>query len=254
MDPTITGVNAAMAPLPLHLPTVENLITHLKPGMVMAKRDWRHGFHQLTLGLNSRRFMGLRLSNRRIARFKALAFGPSESPAIFTAVANEYGRLVHLKLRSLGIRGVVLAVYIDDVFIAAPDFPTLLRVKEIMDEVAAHVGNEFKDKKDIGFEEPTTSLEFLGIQLSTGNGVVQAEPTEAKLAKLRGTIGDILASRSPPTYHDIEGLVGTLAFISQAHKVLRVLMGDIYDVLRVHRPANYPKGSKNTVIPVHELS
>ena len=77
VDPSITGVNIAMTPLPLHLPTVEQLLPLLRPGYVLAKRDWRHGFHHLTLAPSSRRFMGLRLPNGRICCFKALPFGAS---------------------------------------------------------------------------------------------------------------------------------------------------------------------------------
>lgn len=76
-DPSITGINDAMAPLPLHLPTIESLITFLTLGHVIAKRDWRHGFHHAILAILSRMYMGIRLGNGLIARFVALPFGAS---------------------------------------------------------------------------------------------------------------------------------------------------------------------------------
>lgn len=45
IDPTITGVNGAMAPENLALPTVEEVLPLLEGAAVLAKRDWRHGFH-----------------------------------------------------------------------------------------------------------------------------------------------------------------------------------------------------------------
>ncbi len=64
----------------------------------MAKRDWRHGFHHLTLSQASRKFMGLRLPDGRICRFKALPFGASQAPALFTAVSNEFARLLYTRV------------------------------------------------------------------------------------------------------------------------------------------------------------
>ncbi len=98
IDPSITGVNLAMAPLPLHLPTVEQLLPLLSPGYVLAKRDWRHGFHHLTLAPTSRKLMGLRLPDGRVCRFKALPFGASQAPAWFTAVSTEFARILYTRL------------------------------------------------------------------------------------------------------------------------------------------------------------
>lgn len=36
-----------------------------------------------------------------------------------------------------------------------------------MDELATTLGVQFKDSKDEGFDMPTTSLEFLGTNIST---------------------------------------------------------------------------------------
>lgn len=91
-----------MAPLPLHLPTIEQLLPHLPPNWVLAKRDWRHGFHHLTIHPDHRKYLGLRLADKRIARMKALAFGPSQGPAIFNSVSTEFARLAYLHLATLG--------------------------------------------------------------------------------------------------------------------------------------------------------
>jgi hypothetical protein len=50
IDPTISGVNDAMAPVTLRLPTIEEVLPHITPNAFLAKRDWRHGFYHVTLG------------------------------------------------------------------------------------------------------------------------------------------------------------------------------------------------------------
>lgn len=93
IDPTQSGVNMAMAPLPLHLPSWDALLPLIQLGYYLAKADWRHGFHHATLLPTSRQYMGFRLSTGHIGRYKALTFGASQSPALFTAIANEFARL-----------------------------------------------------------------------------------------------------------------------------------------------------------------
>lgn len=78
-----------------------------------------------------------------------------------------------------------------------------------MDDLADTLGVEFKPSKDEGFEIPLTSLEFLGITVSTTP--VQAHPTRAKLAALRPLLLALL--NSDPSYHTVETVVGKLAFI-----------------------------------------
>ena len=58
---------------------------------------------------------------------------------------------------------MLLVVYIDDILLAAPTFTTLIAMRAIMDELAQSLGVEFKPTKDIGFDSPTTCLDFLGI-------------------------------------------------------------------------------------------
>jgi hypothetical protein len=122
IDPTITGLNEAMLPLPLHLPKVADLIPLITPGQCLAKRDWRHGFHHITLSHQTRKFMGLRLHDGTVARFKGLPFGPSQSPALFTYVANEFGRIVSHHLRHYNIFTATIVSYVDDMLIIADSF------------------------------------------------------------------------------------------------------------------------------------
>ncbi len=88
-----------MAPLPIHLPTIEAVLPYLSTGYYLAKRDWRHGFHHAILDISARKYMGLRLSNGLIARFVALPFGASQAPALFTELANEFARLLQIYLQ-----------------------------------------------------------------------------------------------------------------------------------------------------------
>jgi hypothetical protein len=109
-----------MAPLPLHLPTIEALLPLLTAGFFLAKRDWRHGFHHATPDIASRKYMGIRLSNRLIGCFVALPFGASQSPTLFSELVNEYARLLQITFQYYHLPQIILCGYIDDTLIAAP--------------------------------------------------------------------------------------------------------------------------------------
>lgn len=98
--------------------------------------------------------MGLRLSTGVIARFKALPFGASQAPAIFTMIANEFGRLLAITLRAHNIHNFTLTIYVDDILISAPSFAILLTIRAIMDRLADTLGISFKQSKDQGFDQP----------------------------------------------------------------------------------------------------
>lgn len=45
LDCTATGLNDALAPWGMSLPTIKEFVCFLGLGIVMGKRDFRHGFH-----------------------------------------------------------------------------------------------------------------------------------------------------------------------------------------------------------------
>ena len=150
IDPTITGVNAAMAPINMRLPTVTDVLPYIGKGWCLAKRDWRHGFHHLTVDPAHRPYLGFRISSGEIGRWRALPFGVSQAPAYFTEVAVEFVRLLALSLPQFTQQDYVIAQYVDDCFIAARTFDILQTVIAAMDVLAESLGVEFKPSKDEG--------------------------------------------------------------------------------------------------------
>lgn len=122
IDPTKAGLNQCLAPWGMQLPTPKELLQHLPTGAFLAKRDWKHGFHQLTLAPTSRRYMGFKHpASGRIGRFVALPFGAAQSPGRFTDVAVIFARLLFQRAQARDLTTVGLAQYIDDLLLWATD-------------------------------------------------------------------------------------------------------------------------------------
>ena len=107
--------------------------------------------------------MGIRLSNGLIGRFVALPFGASQSPALFSELANEFARLLQITYQHSDLPQIILCVYIDDILIAAPTHAQIQQAGLLMDTLAQDLGIEFKTSKDQGLATATQQLEFLGI-------------------------------------------------------------------------------------------
>lgn len=97
-----------------------------------------------------------------------------------------------------------------------------------MDELANDLGIEFKKSKDVGFNAPTHSIEFLGVNIST-TPVITAQPTPLKITKLTTQIHSILTQQffTLPT---LETLIGKLAFLGQFHSILKLALVPIYAI------------------------
>lgn len=183
IDPTKAGLNDCLAPWGMQLPTPKELLQHLPAKAFLGKRDWKHGFHQMTLAPESRRFMGFRHpENGRIGRFVALPFGAAQSPGRFTDAALTFARLLFQRAKTMGLETVGLAQYIDDILMWATNHRQLLNLRSICDTLAQELGVSFKSTKDEGFDEsnPMQKIDWIGYTVDTTGEQVIIRPQEQK--------------------------------------------------------------------------
>ena len=230
IDLTISGLNDCMTSLALRLPTIEATIPHLQPGMVLAKVDFRHGFHHMVMHPDDRRRMGIRLPDGRLARFKGMPFGSSQAPAIFCHMSGEFTRLLAARLDAMGLSGMVLVIYLDDLLLAAATWEALCQARQALHSLAAQLGIKFKATKQDGLDTPTQTLEYLGVMLDTTGGEVRAYPTAAKCNRLRLEWAAVLEAGYATTER-LMTLLGKLAFVAGATRQLRVFAYPLHRAL-----------------------
>ena len=86
MDCSKSGLNQALAPWGMSLPTIHEFLYFLGLGTLMGKRDFRHGFHHQIVKENDRKYLGFDVPGYEgslVGRFVSLPFGLSLSPAHF---------------------------------------------------------------------------------------------------------------------------------------------------------------------------
>ena len=102
----VSRLNKYIPPLSFKMPKLSDLRAILPKGAWLAKIDLKDAYHHVPIRKSFRKFLAFRWGNR-VYHFKALPFGLSVAPAVFTGMMNP----VHQKLREAGISAIA---YLDD--------------------------------------------------------------------------------------------------------------------------------------------
>jgi ribonuclease HI len=230
VDPTKTGVNDCMAPLPIKLTTIEEAMQHVRHRSFFAKRDIKHGFHHVVLAPTARRYMGFRHpTTGRIGRWVVLPFGASLSPYIFCQLTNA-ARDIFQKLldeRNIPVR---VLVYVDDFLFIAPTHAALVEALQITNDEGEALGISWNLRKDIGFDKPIQQIDFLGLTIDSIS--MHLYIPDDKLADYLNVLRDFknkYATSAPRKV--LEKLVGRLCFASRACRWGHVFLQNIFDTM-----------------------
>lgn len=163
VDPSLPGVNAHMLTLPCHLPSAEDIFKRVKPHSVLGKRDLLNGFFHLVLAPDARRHMAFKHPvTNKLARWVVLPQGTKQSPALFCEVSEAATKIFNHIFELENIKAFAV-VYVDDFIIDAENHTELVKAFDAMDEEAAKLGLTFNPDKDLGRDQPLTSIEALGL-------------------------------------------------------------------------------------------
>ena len=104
-------INQHIAPVHFRMETLSSILPLLRPGDWTVSIDLKDAYHHVAIASASRNLLGFKLANDAY-RFKALPFGLSPAPRVFT-------RLVTCVAAHLRQRGLRLFCYLDDWLLAA---------------------------------------------------------------------------------------------------------------------------------------
>jgi hypothetical protein len=191
------------------------------------KVDIKSAFTHVGIHPDHRDFFRIRWRNRHL-RFRAMPFGYSDAPRIFTMV-------MRAALKPLRARGVKLVAYLDDILLLAPSKQVALAQGALLVRHLHRLGFDLKAEKCV--LAPTQTVEFLGFSLDLRTLTVHL-PSEKIRALRRATAAMIIRARDGPVpAKRIATLLGKLraahpAF-SPAHLLTRSLQWDLRSALRM---------------------
>ena len=233
VDPSLPGVNQAMAQLPLKLTSAEEIFKGLKPNSFLAKRDLDNGFYHVTLTPQARKAMGFRHPvTGQVARWVVLPQGTRQSPAIFCNITNHVADLFNKQLQEAK-NPTKVNVFVDDfIYDCEGTHAQLQEAYSITDATSKELGLSWNLNKDIGFDQPIQELEVLGLVMNTITMTMKLSNerrvtylSEVKEAVQRGDTYGKLPRKM------VERLVGKLVFASRVNRWGFLFLQNIMDAM-----------------------
>ena len=169
----------------------------------MASIDLREEYLQVPVHPDSRRFLRF-VVHGRAYQFKAMCFGLSMAPQVFTRVMAPVSAILH----SLGIR---MRRYLDDWLFQASSREELLRDLGVVLYLCRELGIVVNPEKS-NFS-PSQVIQYLGVVIDAQS--FMASPSPDLVSRLRSTAGEFLSSAAPPAslWQSLLGMLSSLSHL-----------------------------------------
>ena len=169
----------------------------------MASIDLREAYLQVPVHPESRPFLRF-VTNGQVYQFKALCFGLSTAPQVFTRVMAPVSAILH----SLGIR---MRRYLDDWLVQSSSRESLLHDLQVVLDLCLELGIVVNPEKSNLV--PSQVVQYLGVVLNAQSFV--ASPSQDCISRLVSTAGEFLSSDSPPTvvWLSLLGMLSSMAHL-----------------------------------------
>ena len=177
--------------------TIQSVLLSVRPDDWMASIDLREAYLQVPIHPVSRPFLCF-VSKGQVYQFRALCFGLSTAPQVFTRVMPPVSAILH----SLGI---CMCRYLDDWLVQSSSRESLLL--DLCRELGIVVNSE---KSNL---VPSQVVQYLGVVLNTQSFV--ASPLPDCVSRLVSTAGEFLSFASPPAgvWLSLLGMLSSMAHL-----------------------------------------
>ena len=141
---------------------------------------------------------------RRVYQFKALCFGLSTAPQVFTRVMAPVSAI-------LLSWGICMRRYLDDWLIQSSSRESLLRDLQVVLDLCRELGIVINPEKSN--LEPSQVVQYLGVVINAQSFV--ASPSPDRISRLQSTAGEFLSSATPPAsvWLSLLGMLSSMALL-----------------------------------------
>ena len=199
----LSTLNRFVAVSHFKMETIQSVLLSIRPGDWMASIDLREAYLQVLIHPESCPFLRF-VSNGQVYQFKALCFGLSTAPQVFTRVMAPVSAILH----SLGIR---MRRYLDDWLVQSSSRESLLQDLQVVLDLCRELGIVVNPEKSNLV--PSQVVQYLGVIINTQSLV--ASPSPGRISRLLSTAGDFRSSASPPAsvWLSLLGILYSLAHL-----------------------------------------
>ena len=171
---------------PFKMETVASVLLSVREGDFLASLDLKDAYFQIPIHGSSRKLLRF-MSEGTVYQFKALCFGLSTAPQVFTRVFAAMSAWAHA-------RGIRLLRYLDDwLVLSSSEKKAKESIRELL-SLCRTLGIVINEKKsDL---VPSQSAKYLGMTIDTGAGKVF--PSLARVEKFLAVAERFCSMQSPP--------------------------------------------------------
>ena len=183
----LSHLNDFVQLMPFKMETVASVLLSVREGDFLASLDLKDAYFQIPIHGSSRKLLRF-MSEGTVYQFKALCFGLSTPPQVFTRVFAAVSAWAHA-------RGIRLLRYLDDwLVLSSSEQKAKESIRELL-SLCRTLGIVINEKKsDL---VPSQSAKYLGMTIDTGAGKVF--PSLARVEKFPCGSGEILFHAISPS-------------------------------------------------------
>ena len=188
---------------PFQMETIQSVLLSVRQGDWMASIDLKEAYLQVPVHPASRHFLRF-VFRDKVYQFKALCFGLSTAPQVFTRVMAPVSAILH----SMGIR---MRRYLDDWLVQSSSQESLLRDLQTVLHLCHELGIVINPQKSNLV--PSQVVQYLGVVIDTTS--FRASPSQKRISKLQSTAAEFRSSTSPPAslWLSLLGVLSSLAHL-----------------------------------------
>ena len=183
--------------------TIQSVLLSVHQGDWMASIDLMEAYLQVQVHPESRPFLRF-VSKGHVFQFKALCFGLSTAPQVFSRVMAPVSAILH----AMGIR---MRRYLDDWLVQSSSWESLLRDLQTVLGLCHELGVVINREKS--HLVPSHVVQYLGVVINTQSFV--ASPSPDRISRLLSTTGEFRSSALPPArlWLSLLGMLSSLAHL-----------------------------------------
>ena len=183
--------------------TIQSVLLSVRQGDWMASIDLKEAYLQVPVHPASRHFLRFMLRGT-VYQFKALCFGLSTAPQVFTRVMAPVSAILH----SLGIR---MRRYLDDWLVQSSSRESLLEDLHTVLQLCQELGIVINPQKSNLI--PSQVVQYLGVVIVSTS--FRASPLVDRISRLRSTAAEFQSCASPTAnlWLSLLGVLSSLAHL-----------------------------------------
>ena len=217
---------------PFQMETIQSVLLSVRQGDWMTSIDLKEAYLQVPVHPASRHFLRF-VFRDQVYQLKALCFGLSTTPQVFTRVMAPVSAILY----SMGIR---MRRYLDDWLVQSSSRESLLRDLQTVLQLCHELGIVVNPQKSNLV--PSQVVQYLGVIIDTTS--FRASPSQECISKLQSTAEEFRSSASPPAslWLSLLGILSSLAHLVPGGRLrmrsLQLCLHQSWDRLDLEAPVS----------------